>query len=46
MQVQIAASRIKTERGRDEDNGTVTFWRDATLIEAVTIQLKANNNGE
>lgn len=46
MQVQIAASRMKAERGRGEDNGTVTFWRDATLIEAVTIQLRANNNGE
>lgn len=46
MQVQIASSRIKNERGREEDDGTVTFWRDATLVDALTIQLRANNNGE
>ncbi|EKQ0893754.1 hypothetical protein P4Q63_005411 [Salmonella enterica] len=46
MQVQIASSRIKNERGREEDDGTVTFWRDATLVDALTIQLRADNNGE
>ncbi|ELB6047220.1 hypothetical protein RHU54_003698 [Salmonella enterica] len=46
MQVQIASSRIKNERGREENDGRVTFWRDATLVEALTIQLRANNNGE
>ncbi|ENW9433275.1 hypothetical protein ACFMMZ_004789 [Salmonella enterica] len=46
MQVQVAAIR-KTISVRVEKGGEpVTFWRDATLVEALTIQLRANNNGE
>lgn len=46
MQVQVAAIR-KTVSVRIEKGGEpVTFWRDATLVEALTIQLRANNNGE
>lgn len=44
MQVQIVAYRITNERGREEDNYPVAFWRDATLVDALTIQLSAGNN--
>ncbi|AXC64524.1 hypothetical protein CWK15_25700 [Salmonella enterica] len=44
MQVQIVASRITNERGREKDSNPVTFWRDATLVDALTIQLSAGNN--
>ncbi|EEJ5468887.1 hypothetical protein AU693_001813 [Salmonella enterica subsp. diarizonae] len=44
MQVQVTAIRktvsVKVEKGGEP----VTFWRDATLVDALTIQLRANNN--
>lgn len=44
MQVQVAAIR-KTVSIRVEKGGEpVTFWRDATLVDALTIQLNANDN--
>lgn len=44
MQVQVAAIRkmvsVRVEKGGEP----VTFWRDATLVDALTIQLSAGNN--
>ncbi|EAX3609225.1 hypothetical protein AXA88_25615 [Salmonella enterica] len=43
MQVQVAAIRkmvsVRVEKGGEP----VTFWRDATLVDALTIQLNASN---
>ncbi|MDJ6850301.1 hypothetical protein LED50_12680 [Salmonella enterica] len=44
MQVQVAAIRKMVSVRVEKDGEPVTFWRDATLVDALTIQLSAGNN--